>query len=162
MRKRCRFFYVRKFAILAQTEDEMAADADGSFKIPTARQYEAQIGVTTKNREQVIKAFRLMMRRLRQIAKYNGKVACEMGIKLRPICGTCAFGPNIRRQKGFLATSHGVMAALVEPKIQFMCHDNQPAHESNLIERRRLIYCSGYRLTEIDETARQAAEDRQE
>jgi len=129
-----------------------------TLKIPTAKEYEAQIGVTPDNRASAVAIFRTMMRKLRSIARRNTKICDLANVTYRPICDTCAFGPNIRRLRGFLATSHGVMVSLTNPEHHFVCHHNQPGHDKNEIETRRLIPCTGFVLTHDEDEAKQAAE----
>ena len=130
-----------------------------TFRIPSAPEYEAQIGISPQNRPAVLEVFRKLMRQLRAVRKANAAIYYQGECaKDRKICETCAFAPKTRRRRGMLATAHAIMYAIRDPKQHFMCHHNQPGHSKDLIDRQRLIHCLGFLLVREEPEAQQAAE----
>ncbi|MBX4191353.1 MAG: hypothetical protein KW804_00960 [Candidatus Doudnabacteria bacterium] len=127
------------------------------WKIPTAKEYEAKLGIRNpQQRARIESSFRTMMRPLRALLKRNAEIYYRAH-KNRGPCETCAFAPRTRRRGGFLATSHGLMKSLLRQK-PFVCHANQSGHAKNEIDPKRLMVCMGFALVAHEPKAVQAAE----
>jgi hypothetical protein len=91
----------------------------------------------------IVEVLREFMAEIRIIFGENSAAFFKCFPKERQPCSTCALNPATDEFKGFAATAYGLLCSFRDGR-PFICHDNQPGWEDNVVEQRRIIFCSSF------------------